>query len=193
MYIDILIEALDNLYENTLYPDYKRSAVKEALDEAYAQKDLMDYELLKGNVHIVSLTTALETINQALYDDFGRSAKMHKKNNVPYTFNKFYTTARSSYLSDITVDMLRDGFEYLEDLWNDNEVFGNNNPDGTFRCTSGRLSSSTVETIHNALSIRQRDLQDCILDAYNEEDCDRFQSELIDICNAIEELERIYP
>lgn len=193
MYIDILIEALDNLYENTLYPDYKRAAIKEALDEVYAQKDLMDYDLLRGQVHIVSMTTATEAVNMALYDQFGREAKKAKKAGRSYAFNDFLDLARNSIMSDVTIEILRDSFEYLEDLWSDNEVYGNNEPDGSFRYTSRKLSDDTVETIHNVLTARQLDLQDCILSCDNDEDIDKFQGELTDILNAIENLEHTYP
>ena len=192
MYIDILIEALDNLYANTLYPDYKRSAIKDALDEVYAQKDLMDYDLHRGQVHIVSLTTAMETINMAMYDDYGRNAKAAKIGGHAYTFNEFLNMARQSFVSDITIDMLRDGFAYLEDLWSDNEAYGNNDPDGTFSYVGRKLSSDSVETIHNVLTIRQLDLQDCILSCDNDEDIDKFQGELTDILNAREDLECTY-
>ena len=192
MYIDILIEALDKLWQDTIYPDYKCAAIKDALDEAHAQKELMDYELLKGQVHIVSLTTAMETVNMALYDGYGRNAKAAKKTGSAYTFREFLDFARKSFIADATIDVLKDGFEYLDDLWEDNETYGNNNPDGTFRYNYKKLSDDSVETIHNVLTLRQLELQDCILSCDNDEDIDKFQSELISVLNAIEDLERTH-
>lgn len=189
MYIDIMIEALDKLYETTYTPDYKRAAIKDALDELHAQRELMDYDLLRGQVHIVSLTTAMETVNMALYDEFGRDVKGLKRDKMPYTFDRFYNLARNSFLSDMTIDMLRDGFEYLEALWEDNETYGNNNPDGTFRYYRLKLSNDSVETIHNLLTLRQLDLQDCILSCDNDEDIDKFRSELTSVLNALDDLE----
>ena len=193
MFIDIMIEALSNLYESTDHPDYKRMAIKDALDEAYAQKKLMDYDLVKGQVHIVSLTTALELVNLGLYDEFGRDAKMFKKVGQSYTFDRFLSIARNSYLSDITTDMLRDGYDYLSDLWNDNETYGNNNPDGTFRYIYRSLSRDSIETIANVLHLRRLDLQDCVLTAHSDEDACCFENELADILDAIDDLERTYP
>lgn len=193
MYIDILIEALDNLWAlSTRYPDYKRAAIKEALDEVHEQKKLMDYELLKGQVHIISLTTALETVNMALYDEFGRDAKKLKRDGVPYTFHRFHNMARNSMLSDMTIEMLRDGFEYLEDLWNDNETYGNNNPDGSFAYNHDDLQGTSVETIRSLLEFKCEELYDLWHASEHEDDKMAFSYELEKTRHALEDLNCIY-
>lgn len=37
------------------------------------------------------------------------------------------------YLTEISNLILADAFDFLHDLWSDNEALGDNNPDGTFK------------------------------------------------------------
>jgi hypothetical protein len=96
--------------------------------------DELDELLARGvaeNEHIffVPNCSAIGLLNLATYDDYGRLARQ----NPDVTFEQYADSAREFDLVCLTDETLKSGYYFLRDLWSDNERFGHNNPDGTFK------------------------------------------------------------
>ena len=81
------------------------------------------------HIHFVPSSNMLGLLNYATYDDYGRLAKQ----NPDVSFEQYAESVRTFDLVGLTDDTLKNGYYFVRDLWYDNEHFGNNNPDGTFR------------------------------------------------------------
>lgn len=77
-------------------------------------------------VSTFDLTTLL---NYLTYDDYG----LLKRKNETVSFELYSETVRDKYDLELSDEVLELGYYFIRDLWNDNERYGNNNPDGTFK------------------------------------------------------------
>lgn len=77
-------------------------------------------------VSTFDLTTLL---NYLTYDDYG----LLKRKNGTVSFELYSETVRDKYDLELSDEVLELGYYFIRDLWNDNERYGNNNPDGTFK------------------------------------------------------------
>lgn len=77
-------------------------------------------------VSTFDLTTLL---NYLTYDDYG----LLKRKNKTVSFELYSETVRDKYDLELSDEVLELGYYFIRDLWNDNERYGNNNPDGTFK------------------------------------------------------------
>ena len=68
-------------------------------------------------------------LNYLTYDDYG----LLKRKNGTVSFELYSETVRDKYDLDLSDEVLELGYYFIRDLWNDNERYGNNNPDGTFK------------------------------------------------------------
>ena len=132
MTLDILQEALEAYEKAGEYPDYKRRAIHDAIVETMSNKVKGD-DLLEnwyGAVYIVHAVDMLNILNILTYDTYGKLAK--EANGKP-KFIDYIDACRELYgLESLSIGALRAGFDFLSDLWRDNEEQGSNNPDGTF-------------------------------------------------------------
>ena len=80
------------------------------------------------SVLAVPVFSLSDLLNIATYDTFGRMLKQ----NPDTTFEQYATAVRKLLLSDLTDSALELGYYFIRDLWNDNEHFGHNKPDGSF-------------------------------------------------------------
>ena len=96
--------------------------------------DELDELLARGadeteHIHIVPDSSMLGLLNYATYDDYGRLAKQ----NADPTFEQYAESVRAFDLVGLTDSSLKTGYYFVRDLWRDNERYGYNNPDGTFK------------------------------------------------------------
>lgn len=78
------------------------------------------------SVSVFDLTTIL---NNLTYDDYG----LLRRKNETVSFEQYSETVRDKYDLTLSDEVLELGYYFIRDLWNDNERYGNNNIDGTFR------------------------------------------------------------
>lgn len=91
-------------------------------------KDNKDYDLWQGDIQLVDTAAMCDLMNIATYDDYGKAAKLQ---NGKLSLDEYRASIK--FLDGcLTDENLRCGYEIIADLWSDNEVLGENNPDGTF-------------------------------------------------------------
>lgn len=136
MTIDILLEALQMLKDRGDNPDYKDRVIHDSLTELRSlRSDISEdsRDTWKGSVHVITACNALDIQNALLYDVYGKLAREYD-GNVP--FLSYIAAARAQFgFNEASIAFLRSGYSFLSDLWGDNEVNGNNGPDGTFATT----------------------------------------------------------
>lgn len=133
MTIDMLIEAMELLKDSGYHPDYKERLIDQTINELYNVRIETNKcrDIWHGSVCVLATTDVLELINHGLYNKFGKIMRTPNDRNPMYRFaDAVHETPGFEYLSD---DIIRDGYEYLNDLWHDNEQYCSNNPDGTFK------------------------------------------------------------
>ena len=95
--------------------------------------------------YVISASAACDLINIATYDIYGKLARVNCAVGEIHNTDTAIAARRSNLvkLADYKRDVqwlidgidgsiLEDFFGFLDDLWTDNEQFGNNKPDGTF-------------------------------------------------------------
>ena len=82
------------------------------------------------SVCLVSPFTLSTLLNLTTYNDYGKL----KRQTGNVTPEQYYELVRNNlWLDEITDSNLQLGYYLVRDLWNDNEHFGHNNPDGTIK------------------------------------------------------------
>ena len=82
------------------------------------------------SVCLVSPFTLSTLLNLTTYNDYGKL----KRQTGNVTPKQYYELVRNNlWLDEITDSNLQLGYYLVRDLWNDNEHFGHNNPDGTIK------------------------------------------------------------
>lgn len=153
MKMDMLKEALNMMYARGDHEPEIKAEIKSALEELQTTMDLWgdradNYEL---EARLVPEESMAELININLYNMYGR---MMRENRNLVEFDLFVCGCRGGsvyadgfeYLSD---KALRGGYEFIRDLWQDNESNGSNNPDGTFDAGKFNLSEMAARRDNN--------------------------------------------
>lgn len=117
-----------------------------AIQECAATRDRYrddDIKLWKENVQIIPLTTLMDFLNITTYDVYGKMQKTALKNRIDNIPTERYTIPLDQYAYEcrkqmpgcelLTNSQLECGYEYIRDLWFDNEADGCHNDDGTFQ------------------------------------------------------------
>lgn len=130
MKLNVLKEALGYYVQSADCSTADRSEAIKAYNECLRQEERYDdCKLWKDHVHVITTNSLLALLNTATYDIYGKLARIHG-DEVPFGY---YTDAvRKTLDIDLTNDALRTGFDFLHDLWRDNDAAGYNNEDGTF-------------------------------------------------------------
>ena len=135
----LLQEALTAILNRYDVESDEHEAIIEGLIQLKELKQQMkDDSLWKDEVSIISTGANGDIVNMLYYATYGRL----KKANGTVSFEMFKEVVRNSLLSEdryFPTVLLRDGFDFLSDLWADNEALGCNNPDGSFNPNSGRF------------------------------------------------------
>lgn len=131
MKLRLLKEALEHYVLSADCSENDRQDVFAAITEcAQLEERYSDRELWKDSVHVITTSSLIDFLNMTTYDDFGKLAKSHD-GRPPFDY--YANEVRCGFQSDLTDNAIRCGYDFLCDLWGDNERYGNNNEDGTFR------------------------------------------------------------
>jgi hypothetical protein len=87
-------------------------------------------EIFDGSCYVVSISDIIDAVNYAAYDIYG---KLQRNSTTRISTDEFIAECRRTLTLDgFTDEMIREGYDFVSDLWYDNESVGNNKPDGTF-------------------------------------------------------------
>lgn len=104
------------------------------LEELQAMEQMLakstDYDIWKGDVQLVDTSAMIDLMNQYSYDDYGKLARASEDDEA--TFEQ-YAEAVRFFSPTLTDENLQCGYDIVHDLWSDNEAYGSNNADGTFK------------------------------------------------------------
>ena len=109
----------------------EREDVDSALRTCYAVSErYADRKLWQDSVQLITTSTLIDFLNMSTYDTFGKLAKLHN-GDVPFEY--YAAAVRNQGLEQLTNGQIECGYEFINDLWRDNEESGANNEDGTFK------------------------------------------------------------
>lgn len=112
------------------------SGIQDALEEIANVEELWGDDAVNWDYDVTPLpiSGAIDLVNRCLYDDYGL---LRRANTTAIDYGDFAYDARTGgnsygfeYMSDKALEA---GFEFIRDLWQDNENVGDNNLDGSFR------------------------------------------------------------
>lgn len=135
MDIRILKEALKHYSQSADCPAKDRNHVLDAVGECQATIDQIlavgDYDDIMYDVCTIASITVTDFLNLTSYDIYGKLAKKHG-GRCPLSYY-IHAMRRDMFLDTLTAAQLELGYNFLADLWQDNEASGEHNPDGTFK------------------------------------------------------------
>jgi hypothetical protein len=113
-----------------------RDKVLEMVGECQATIDRMkaDDWITKDGclVQVIPSIVLTDFLNLTTYDDYGKLARQHGGEcRFEYYMRKVQDIGLG--FSMLTADQVMCGYDYLSDLWHDNEESGEHNPDGTLK------------------------------------------------------------
>lgn len=135
MKTETLRMALEMLEARGDYDEQTWTDIRDALQEIddIEQADIDDGWQGQTEVHLITIQDSDALINKCLYDTYGKLRKQTIPRD-PLLLPNFHQRSKDVYgFEHWTFSAIRDGFEFVNDLWHDNEVDGANNPDGTFK------------------------------------------------------------
>ena len=128
MKIEILKAALEN-YLTTVTDMNERAEVLVSIAEVIAQDMRYDgKDLWQSEVSVVTPNTLANLLISRTYDDYGKLMK----STGSVTAEQYADIIKNKYFFDLTDSSIGIGYDIIKDLWTDNELLGNHNPDGTF-------------------------------------------------------------
>lgn len=78
----------------------------------------------------ISMNDACNILNVTSYDEYG---KLARANNGQVSIEDFEQVVYKQYIfDDMYREFLSSGYDIVKDLWDENEAYGNNKPDGTY-------------------------------------------------------------
>ncbi len=105
----------------------QRVAARESLAQVWDWPHVMvDVD---DDIEIVNAGQALDIANYMTYDIYGKAKRQHGDDMNPTIYNK---AVNEELMYGLQSSLLYEGYDYVADLWRDNEDAGANNPDGTF-------------------------------------------------------------
>ena len=120
-----LIKKSLELYLTTVTDETERVQVQQSIDECLEQIDCSDDD----QICLVSPLSLLDLLNNSTYNIYGKL----KRSNDTVTFEQYRDSVNRHLTLDLTDRCLKIGYYFVRDLWSDNERYGSNNPDGTFK------------------------------------------------------------
>ena len=111
------------LYLKTVTDETKRTEINKTMSEIDEQLEIDE------PTYLISFSSLTDLLISKTYDEFGKL----KKSTGTVTLEQYTEIVRNKYYLEIVDFQIEIGYSILNDLWNDNEHYGNNNPDGTFK------------------------------------------------------------
>lgn len=122
MNLEILKKSLE-LYLETVTDETDRTEIIDSISEINKQLEIDE------PTYLISFSDLSDLLISKTYDEFGKL----KKSTGTVTLEQYTEIIRNKYYLDIVDLQIEIGYSIINDLWNDNERYGNNNPDGTFK------------------------------------------------------------
>lgn len=132
MKLRLIKEALEHYVLSADCSENDREEVFMAISEcAQLEERYEDRDLWKDAVSLITNSDLLDFLNFTTYDILG---KLNRINDGEAPFESYAREVRRMPGYQLTDGQLRAGYEFIMDLWHDNEAYGcgYNNPDGTF-------------------------------------------------------------
>jgi hypothetical protein len=120
--LEILKKSLE-LYLETVTDETDRTEIIDSISEINKQLEIDE------PTYLISFSDLTDLLISKTYDEFGKL----KKSTGTVTLEQYTEIVRNKYYLDIVDSQIEIGYSIINDLWNDNERYGNNNPDGTFK------------------------------------------------------------
>ena len=136
MDIKILKDALKCYAQHESCPMDDMDKVLDAIGECQATIDRIVadgyYDDVMCAVHTIPAIVLTDFLNMTTYDVYGKLAKQH---GGECSFDRYMHEVQNIGLGfcQMTAAQVMCGYDFLSDLWHDNESYGANNPDGTFK------------------------------------------------------------
>lgn len=131
MKLRLIKEALEHYVLSADCSEKDREEVFIAISEcARLEERYNGRELWQDAVSLITTSDLLDVLNQTTYDILG---KLNRANDGYAPFESYAREVRHTLGYQFTDNQLRSGYEFLMDLWHDNEAYGVNNEDGTCR------------------------------------------------------------
>ena len=129
MKLNLIRKALEN-YLTVTTDENEIVEIKKHIDSCQSVSDhYYDPDLWHNSVDLVTVPSLINMLNYLTYDDYGKL----KKSTGSVSFEQYCDIVRTKYDLDLSPENLESGYYFIHDLWNDNERYGHNNPDGTCR------------------------------------------------------------
>lgn len=130
MNANVLINALIYYTNSAECQGTERDEVFKGLKECYQVIGrYRDGEECKYAVNFINSYMLMDLLNMTTYDVYGRCQRMYRTANF---YDYAYRCRHDADLYGLTDDQLLIAYDFIRDLWSDNERDGCNNPDGTF-------------------------------------------------------------
>lgn len=119
------LSVLKSVLEFYLNSGNESESVKKLLDDC---NELLDRGLNSDDtVQIVPDLAVMDLLNISTYNKFGKLLKQNSETNI----DKYRQICNDLLATDLSTTTIETGYYFIRDLWNDNEHYKNNNPDGT--------------------------------------------------------------
>ena len=127
MVLDLIRKSLEH-YLTVTTDENEIVEIKKHIDSCQSTFDHYENpDWWDNSVELVTVPSLTNMLNYLTYDDYGKL----KKSTGSVSFEQYCNIVRTKYDLDLSPECLELGYDLIHDLWNDNEQFGYNNPDGT--------------------------------------------------------------
>ena len=133
MKLNILKAALEYYAMSADCSNEDRQEVFAAITSCAQVQERFTYsDTYKNECYVLSADAMAGLLNIATYDWYGRRQKIYGNGEHRLPFDHYAAECRK-YIPDLTNEQLELGYDYIGDLWHDNEALEQHNDDGTFK------------------------------------------------------------
>lgn len=131
MNLNVLIDALTYYARSADCPEEDLDTVFDGLRECWQVKErYREADVWKHEVNFIASCTLMDLLNVATYDTYGYCKRNYKQN---MSFGDYaYRCREFADFAALTDSQLLVAYDFISDLWRDNEADGFNRADGSF-------------------------------------------------------------
>ena len=118
------------LYLTTVTDETERIGIQNSIKECEQQIErYQSRDIWKDTIYIITPNSLVDLINFGTYDNYGKLRRL----NGSVSLEQYRELMNHQLFLDLTDNCLQLGLDVIGDIWSDNEEYGDNNPDGTFK------------------------------------------------------------
>lgn len=118
------------LYLTTITDETERIGIQNSIKECEQQIErYQSRDIWKDTIYIITPNSLVDLINFGTYDNYGKL----RRTNGTVSLEQYRELMNHQLFLDLTDNCLQLGLDVIGDIWSDNEEYGDNNPDGTFK------------------------------------------------------------